>query len=145
MSALGLDHGERRIGVAVSDPTGTIALPHSVIDRRGDDVAGALRSLTDEYGVELIVVGLPLQLSGEEGISAQAARAFADSVAEESGLPVALQDERYTTVTAEEALLEGGVRRRQRRDVRDKVAAAVMLQSYLDRKRSDDDNGHHQS
>jgi len=142
---LGLDHGERRIGVALSDPTGTIASPHSVIDRRGDDVAGALRSLIDEYGVELIVVGLPLQLSGEEGISAQAARAFADDVAEESGLPVALQDERYTTVTAEEALLEGGVRRRRRREVRDKVAAAVMLQSYLDSRRSDDDNGHHQS
>ncbi len=145
MRILGLDHGERRIGVALSDPTGTIASPHSVIDRRGDDVAGALRSLIDEYGVELIVVGLPLQLSGEEGISAQAARAFADDVAEESGLPVALQDERYTTVTAEEALLEGGVRRRRRREVRDKVAAAVMLQSYLDSRRSDDDNGHHQS
>ena len=71
--------------------------------------------------------------------AARSARAFADQVAEETGLPVLLQDERYTTVTAEDALIEGGVRRRRRRDVRDKVAAAVMLQSYLDRRMHDDD------
>ena len=132
MRILGLDHGERRIGVAVSDSTGTIATPHSVIDRRHADVASVLRSLVDEYGVELVVVGLPVHLSGEEGSAAKAARAFADSVAAATGLPVELQDERFTTVTAEEALLEGGVRRRERREIRDKVAAAVMLQGYLD-------------
>ena len=138
MRILGLDHGERRIGVAISDATGTIASPHSVIDRRADDVAETLQSVIAEYDVERIVVGLPLHLSGDEGASAQAARAFADTLAEETGLPVALQDERFTTVTAEGALLEGGVRRRQRREVRDKVAAAVMLQGYLDSMRSDD-------
>ena len=138
MRVLGLDHGERRIGVAVSDTTGTIATPHSVIDRRAGDVSEALRSVIEEYDVELIVVGLPLHLSGDEGASAQAARAFADTVAAATGLPVALQDERFTTVTAEEALIEGGVRREERRNVRDKVAAAVMLQGYLDSMRSDD-------
>ncbi len=93
-----------------------------------------LRALVEENGVERIVVGLPVQLSGEEGKAATAARAFAAEVAEATGKPVELQDERFTTVTAEEALLEGGVRREERRQTRDKVAAAVMLQGYLDRR-----------
>ena len=131
---LGLDPGERRIGVALSDPTGTIASPHSVIDRRTVDPAVAVRELCDEYGVDLIVVGLPTGLSGNEGPSAKAARAFGVLVSKAAGLPVQYQDERFTTVTAEGALLEGGVRRDKRREVRDKVAAAVILQTYLDRK-----------
>ncbi len=131
---LGLDPGERRIGVALSDPTGTIASPHSVIDRRVADPLDVVRALCEEEGVELIIVGLPTGLSGLEGPSAKAARAFGTLVAEGIGLPVEYQDERFTTVTAESALLEGGVRRDKRRDVRDKVAAAVILQAYLDRK-----------
>ena len=131
---LGLDPGERRIGVALSDPTGTIASPHSVIDRRVVDPAVVVRNLCEEYGVDLIVVGLPTGLSGHEGPSAEAARGLGAIVSEATGLPVLYQDERFTTVTAEAALLEGGVRRDKRRDVRDKVAAAVILQAYLDRK-----------
>ena len=80
------------------------------------------------------MVGLPTSLSGGEGPAAAAARAFATLVAEATGLPMEYQDERFTTVTAETALLEGGVSRAKRRDVRDKVAAAVILQMYLDRK-----------
>ncbi len=140
MRVLGLDPGERRIGVAVSDATGTIASPHSVIDQRHADVPESLRRIIDEYEVELIVVGLPVQLSGQEGSSAKAARAFAAMVSDATGLPVALQAERFTTVTAEEALLEGGVRRRQRREVRDKVAASLMLEGYLDTRRNDKDD-----
>ena len=131
---LGLDPGERRIGVALSDPTGTIASPHSVIDLRSTDAATAVRTICEEYDVGLIVVGLPTGLSGTEGPSATAARTFGALIAEAAGLPVEYQDERFTTVTAEAALLEGGVRRDKRRDVRDKVAAAVILQTYLDRK-----------
>jgi putative Holliday junction resolvase len=131
---LGLDPGERRIGVALSDPTGTIASPHSVIDRRAADPFSVVRGLCEEKGVERIIVGLPTGLSGVEGPSAKAARTFGTLVAEATGLPVEYQDERFTTVTAESALLEGGVRREKRRDVRDKVAAAVILQAYLDRK-----------
>ena len=131
---LGLDPGERRVGVALSDPTGTIASPHSVIDRRSVELVEAVRILCDEYGVVQIVVGLPTGLSGVEGPSAKAARTVGDAVAEATGLRVEYQDERFTTVTAEAALLEGGVRRAKRRDVRDKVAAAVILQTYLDRK-----------
>jgi putative Holliday junction resolvase len=131
---LGLDPGERRVGVALSDPTGTIASPHSVIDRRSVELVDAVRTLCDEHDVERIVVGLPTGLSGVEGPSAKAARIVGDAVAEATGFPVEYQDERFTTVTAEAALLEGGVRRAKRRDVRDKVAAAVILQTYLDRK-----------
>ncbi|MCL1692909.1 MAG: Holliday junction resolvase RuvX [Actinomycetia bacterium] len=131
---LGLDPGERRVGVALSDPTGTIASPHSVIDRRSVELTEAVRMLCEEHDVERIVVGLPTGLSGVEGPSAEAARTVGTAVAEATGLPVEYQDERFTTVTAEAALLEGGVRRAKRRDVRDKVAAAVILQTYLDRK-----------
>ena len=131
---LGLDPGERRIGVALSDPTGTIASPHSVIDRRTVDPAIAVREMCEEYGVGLIVVGLPTGLSGNEGPSAKAARVFGTRVSAAADVPVEFQDERFTTVTAEAALLEGGVRRDKRREVRDKVAAAVILQTYLDRK-----------
>ena len=131
---LGLDPGERRIGVALSDPTGTIASPHSVIDRRRSDPLAAVRDLCEAEGVEQIVIGLPTGLSGNEGPSAKAARAFGSLIAEGVDIPVEYQDERFTTVTAESALLEGGVRRDKRRDVRDKVAAAVILQAYLDRK-----------
>lgn len=137
MRVLGLDPGTRRIGVALSDATGTIAAPHSVIDRRSVDVVESLRGLVAEHGIELIVVGLPVSLSGTEGPSAAAARAFAESVADATDLPVVLQDERFTTVTAEDALIEGGVRRRERRELRDQVAAAVMLQGFLDRSRND--------
>lgn len=131
---LGLDPGERRVGVALSDPTGTIASPHSVIDRRSVELADAVRMLCEENDVQRIVIGLPTGLSGTEGPSAKAARAMGDAVADATGLSVEYQDERFTTVTAEAALLEGGVRRSKRRDVRDKVAAAVILQTYLDRK-----------
>jgi putative Holliday junction resolvase len=139
---LGLDPGTRRIGVALSDATGTIAAPHSVIDRRTADVDEALRRLVEEHEVELIVVGLPVSLSGAEGPSAEAARVFADSVADATGLPIVLQDERFTTVIAEGALIEGGVGRGERRRKRDQVAAAVMLQSFLDRSTDDHRNPH---
>ncbi|MDP8959670.1 MAG: Holliday junction resolvase RuvX [Actinomycetota bacterium] len=132
---MGLDPGSRRIGVAVSDPLQLTAQPHSVIDLQSRQMDEALRSLADDLEVERVVVGLPVSLSGGEGAAAQAARGFARRVAEVTGLPVELCDERLTTLTAEAALVGGGVRRRRRRGLVDKVAAAVMLQSYLDRRR----------
>lgn len=129
---LGLDYGTRRIGVAVSDPSHLTAHPLCVIRTERTDVGARLRALVAEHDVERIVVGLPVSLSGEEGPAAARARRFAASVAETTGLPVDLSDERFTTRTAEEALIEGRVRRRRRRDLVDKVAAAVMLGHYLD-------------
>ncbi len=128
---LALDAGSTRIGVAVSDPRRVVATPLAVI--AADRLEAELRSLIDEYQPVTIVVGLPIGLSGTEGSAAARARAFATRVGELSGIPVELVDERFTTVTAEAALLEGGVRRRDRRQKVDKVAAAVILRQYLDR------------
>lgn len=135
---VGLDPGERRIGVALSDPLGIIAQPHSVLDRKTDDVIGRLRALVKEHGVLRVVVGLPVSLSGDEGRSAEAAREFGRAVEQELGVDVTYHDERFTSVQAEAALLEGNVRREDRRNVRDKVAAAIMLQGFLDNQRRDE-------
>ncbi len=130
---VGLDYGERRVGIAVSDAGRLIAQPHDVVDLAADDLAAAIRDLLARYEVDLIVVGLPVGLSGTEGAAAAAARRFGAEVAAMSSLPVEFSDERFTTVVAERALLESGARRQKRKGLRDKVAAAVMLQDYLDR------------
>ena len=130
---LGLDPGERRIGVALSDPLGIIAQPHSVIDLRSQDLVAELKRIIAEEDVITIVIGLPVSLDGQERAAAQRARQFAASVAAATGMEPVFADERFTTSVAEAALLEGNVRRADRRDARDKVAAAVMLQGYLDR------------
>jgi putative pre-16S rRNA nuclease len=129
---MGIDPGERRIGVALSDPLGIIAQPHSVLDRSYGDLLERLRDLAEEHDVTQIVVGLPVSLSGSESGSTAAARRLADSIETAIGLPVVLHDERFTSVEAERALLAGDVSRAGRRAKRDMVAAAVMLQSYLD-------------
>jgi len=136
---LGLDPGERRIGVALSDPTGTIATPHTVIDRQTEDAAARIVAICTEYGVTRIVVGLPVTLRGTESASAAMARSVAQLAAEATGLPVDLYDERFTSRTAEAALLEGGLKREERRRTRDKVAAALLLQGYLDGMRTGGD------
>lgn len=130
---LALDPGTKRIGVAVSDPMRIVATPLAVVP--ADGFASHLRELLDEYRPTEIVVGLPVGLSGREGPSAERARAFAAEVADLSGLPVEVIDERFTTATAEAAMIEGGVKRRRRRESVDKVAAAVILRQYLDRSR----------
>jgi putative Holliday junction resolvase len=128
-----LDPGSARIGVAVSDPLGITAQPHETLDAAASDLDERLRSLA--AGADRFVVGLPVGLSGEEGPAAAAARAFAARVEEVTGLPVDLHDERFTTVTAERVLVEAGMRRERRKHARDRVAAAVLLQSYLDARR----------
>jgi putative pre-16S rRNA nuclease len=132
---IGLDLGERRIGVAVSDPTGVTAQPLDVIDRTSPerDVERIVH-LTKEYEGAEVVVGLPLKLNGTRGDAAAKAEEFAAGL-EEIGLSVHLWDERLTTVQAERTLRSGGVGGRKRRRVIDKVAAAVMLQAYLDSSR----------
>lgn len=129
---LGLDHGTRRIGVAVSDPLGITAQPHSTLDSSDENLMDRLRDLVEELGVDRVVVGLPISLDGSEGPSAAAARAFAARVAESVGVATELHDERFSTKTAEEAMIEAGIRRDRRKDRVDRVAAAVFLQTYLD-------------
>jgi putative Holliday junction resolvase len=137
MRVLALDLGSRRIGVAVSDPSGTLASPYQVLQRSGDPAAdhAAIANMVDEVGAELIVVGLPLSLSGGEGPAAQQARAEASVLATAVAVPVELLDERLTTVAADRSMQRAGRSGRARRKVVDQVAATVLLQSWLDRGR----------
>ena len=131
---MGLDLGSRRIGVAVSDPTGTIASPHRVVERgpdRDSDHA-ALALLVAELGADRVVVGLPLSLSGAAGPAARGVTEEVEALAKVVGVPVETFDERLTTTTAERTLKGRGLRGPARRRVVDKVAAAVMLQAWLD-------------
>jgi len=130
---LALDFGSRRIGVAVSDPLGITAQQLSAIRREGDrkDLE-AIAVVAREYGVETVVIGLPLLPGGTEGTQAAKARAFALKVHERLGLPVVPWDERFTTAQAERHLIEVGMRREKRKEVRDSLAAALLLQSALD-------------
>jgi putative holliday junction resolvase len=132
--ALGLDLGSRRIGVAVSDRSGTVASALCVVTRTGDRARDhrTLAELVREEEVEIVVVGLPLALSGREGTAARAARNEAGHLASVIDVPVVLHDERLTTVTATRALREAGVSSRRSRNIVDKVAAAVLLQAWLD-------------
>jgi len=132
---MGLDYGTRRIGVALSDPLGITAQPHAVLDARDRELSTRLRSMAEEHSVDLIVVGLPLNLKGEDTVSTAGARKLAELAGEATGLPVQLVDERFTTKTAEAVLIAGDVRRSRRKQVVDKVAAAVLLQSFLDGRR----------
>lgn len=131
---LGIDLGAKRIGVAVSDSSGTVASPLTVItrgrSRRADH--DAIARLVKQEEAEAVVVGLPLNMDGSRGPAARAAATEAEALVTVVGVPVHLHDERLTTVTAERALREAGVRGPDRRSVVDKVAAAVLLQGWLD-------------
>jgi putative Holliday junction resolvase len=128
---LGLDPGERRIGVALAVAGAGLALPLTTLDRAGD-WGEALAGLVAEHAVGEIVVGLPVSLNGSEGAAALGARSFASEVGTRLGLPVHLVDERLSTVAATRGLRAAGAGRRQRRAVVDRSAAAVILQGYLD-------------
>lgn len=134
MRVLGIDLGSVRIGLALSDPSGTVANPHSVLRRAGDRAAdhAVVRDLVAELEVDRVVVGLPLSLDGSLGPAAQRALDEADELRATLGVPVETYDERLTTVTAVASLREAGMRAEQRREVVDKVAATVLLQSWLD-------------
>ena len=136
---LGVDLGTRRIGLAVSDPSGTLAGPHEILQRSGDPAADrrAIVAAARELGATRIVVGLPRSLSGRDGPAARAARTEAAALATEAGpdLPVELHDERFSTVTAQQSVRASGARRKARRRPLDDVAAAVILQSYLESRR----------
>jgi putative Holliday junction resolvase len=135
---LGIDLGSVRIGIALSDPTRTVASPHAVLQRSGSDHAADHRAIAEMAKAEevtTIVVGLPLSMSGAAGPAARAAEIEIDELRRlvGSNLDVVAHDERLTTVTAERSLGKARMGRTQRRAVVDKVAAAVMLQSWLDR------------
>ena len=131
---LGLDLGSKRVGVAVSDTSGTIATPLVVLTRSGSRQLdhARIRALVEEEEAERVVVGLPLSLDGSVGPAARCALAEAEELGSVVGVPVETFDERLTTVSADRVLQEQGMRGEARRRVVDKVAAAVMLQAWLD-------------
>lgn len=133
---LALDIGDARIGVAVSDPGRIIASPVEVIHRVGwgPDVK-RICELCQQYETTLVLSGWPLNMDGTAGFQSEKVRLFCEQL-EKAGLEVFYQDERLTTVTAEQALLEGNMHRRERRQTVDKVAAAVILQQWLDSMRN---------
>ena len=135
---LGLDVGTRRIGVALSDPTQTIATPLYTLERHAlkDDLE-ELRRLCQTEGVECIVVGWPLETSGRLGRIARIVQDFIDELKKTTELPVLKWDERLTSVAAERALTASGVRGPRRKKLVDQVAAAIILQGWLDRPGSD--------
>ena len=130
---LGLDLGSRRIGVAVS--AGAVATPHSVLERARNRAAdhAAIAALVEEVGAVRVVIGLPLSLDGKMGPAARAAAEEAEMLGDVLGVPVETYDERLTTVTADRSLTSLGLSGQARRRVVDKVAAAVILQAWLDR------------
>ncbi len=134
MRVIGIDLGSKRIGIATSDRSGTIATPYTVLLRCGS-MGGDHRNIAKmvvEEEAQAVIVGLPLNMDGSEGKAAQAARVEAARMATVVGVPVHVHDERLTTVEADRVLMEQKMNAQARRRVVDKVAAAVMLQSWLD-------------
>jgi putative holliday junction resolvase len=132
--AVGLAIGTRRIGVALSDSGGTVATPYDTLERSGDRTRDHERiaALVDEAGAEIVVVGLPLSLDGSTGPAAHAILDEAGELGARLPVPVVTWDERLTTVEAERSLREMGVKGAERRRVVDRLAATVILQSWLD-------------
>lgn len=132
---MALDWGRRRIGVAVSDPTGTIASPHSAVrhDDDPDSPPDELTELLDELAPGRIVVGIPRHMDGSEGEMADEASTFAAAVEESAGVPVETWDERLSSTAAERTLVETGVPRRKRREKGrvDAMAATLVLKAWL--------------
>jgi len=129
----GLDVGDRRIGVAISDPLGLTAQPVAIVERNGGikDIH-RIRDLLTDYEIELFVAGLPIEMSGQEGVQAGRVRNFCETLEGALNIPVVYQDERLTSVEGERLLVASGMRRSGRRKVLDKMAATLILQSHLD-------------
>lgn len=136
MRILGLDYGSKTVGVAISDPLGITAQGVETIWRKQENhlrqTLARIEELVSEYHVEKIVLGYPKNMNNTIGPRAQATEEFKEHIERRTGLQVILQDERLSTVESERILIESGVRRENRKEYVDKMAAAVILQSYLD-------------
>jgi putative Holliday junction resolvase len=133
---LAVDYGEKRIGLAVSDELGITASPLMTLVRRSDDeTVRQIAQLASKLRVTQIVVGLPRRTDAQEGEMERKVKAFAEKLRQAVSVPVVLFDERFTTRIAEQVLLEADLSRRKRKQVRDRLAAVILLQSYLDSQR----------
>lgn len=136
MRIMGLDFGSKTVGVAISDPLLVTAQGIEIIRRKEENklrqTLARIETLIEEYEVERIVLGLPKNMNDTLGERAQLSLAFKEKLERRTGLPVELWDERLTTVAAERAMMEAGIRRENRKDYVDKIAACLILQGYLD-------------
>jgi len=136
MRVLGLDYGSLTVGVAVSDPLGITAQGLEIIRRDKENkirkTLARIDELIKEYEVKTIVLGDPLNMNGTRGERGEKSLEFADTLRKRTGLPVVMWDERLTTVMADKTMMEVGVRRENRKQYVDKIAAVFILQSYLD-------------
>ena len=133
MRVLAIDHGERRIGLAVSDPTGTIANPLTVVEHISRAIdAAQVANIASEQGVELIVVGQSFDEDGQPNLAGRRAARFAEALQSQTNVPIQMWDESFSTQEARATRIRMGVSRRQRAGHLDQIAATVILQSYLD-------------
>jgi len=139
MRIMGLDFGSKTVGVAISDPLLITAQAKEIIRREKENklrkTLARIEELCVEYEVSEIVLGLPLHMNGDEGIRAQISREFAESLERRTGLPVTMMDERLTTVEADEIMMEVGIRRENRKEYVDMIAAQIILQDYLNNRK----------
>jgi putative Holliday junction resolvase len=137
MGLMGLDVGEKRIGVAIANAAGLLAVPLAVLDRVEEEAdLKAILDLAEEHDVEQIVVGLPRSMDGSIGKQAEVVLAFCKLLSQHTDIPVDTWDERLSTVAAERLLSEAGAKKGKKKAQRDALAAAIVLQGYLDRARS---------
>lgn len=139
MRIMGLDFGSRTVGVAISDELLLTAQGVETIRRKDENklrrTMARIEELIEAYEVEEIVLGLPKNMNATEGTRVELTREFCEKLERRTGLPVILWDERLTTVEAEKILMESGVRREDRKEYVDKIAAVLILQNYLDNRR----------
>jgi putative Holliday junction resolvase len=132
---IGLDIGDRRIGIAISDPLGITAAGLETIERQNSKIdVEKVKELAERHGATQIVVGLPLNMDGSSGEQADKVRSFASKLARATGLPIVYEDERLSTVSAIRTLTIQGVDTGKNRDIVDRQAAAIILQKFLDRR-----------
>ncbi len=138
MRIMGLDFGSKTVGVAISDPLLITAQGIEIIRRKEENklrqTLARIEALIEEYGVDMIVLGLPKNMNDTLGERAQLSLEFKEKLERRTGLPVVMWDERLTTVAADRAMKEAGIRRENRKDYVDKIAACLILQGYLDQR-----------
>lgn len=141
MRIMGLDFGSKTVGVAVSDPLLLTAQGLEIIRRKEENklrqTMARIEELAEEYEVSEIVIGLPKHMNGTEGVRVELTEEFREKLERRTGLPCVMWDERLTTVMADKTMMEAGVRRENRKEYVDKIAATIILQGYLDRKKAE--------
>lgn len=142
MRILGLDVGEKRIGVALSDPMGILATPLTQINRTGNQSAiESILELVRQYQVERIIAGLPYSRDSSIGKQAELVSSFLKKLSERLDIPLETRDERFTTVAARDKMIEAGIKREKGKGKIDAVAAAIILQDYLDTTHAEEISG----